>query len=163
MGKEFKGYVLLHKSLLESAIWNRNEVFDRRSAWIDLILRANYEDKTVMSETCDQITVHRGQLLTSQSKLAERWNWSKSKVHRFLGTLKNAEMLFYETVEWGKGGTLITIHNYEYYQDFGNFGNANGTQTERKPTSSRNASHAQLNKYKEIKVNKVKGGDDRWR
>ena len=41
------GWVKIHRQIQDNAIWMSDEPFDSRSAWIDLILMANHEDKEV--------------------------------------------------------------------------------------------------------------------
>ena len=107
-----QGYVYLQRKLLQSAIWQYNEPFDRRSAWVDLILRANYEDREVMAKN-SVITVHRGQHLESVTHIAKRWKWSQNKVRRFFRMLVDANMI---TTDGTPGGTLITLINYDKMQ-----------------------------------------------
>ena len=161
--RDFSGFIYLQKKILDNAIWQGSEPFDKRSAWVDLILRANYEDSEAMSRSGEVITVHRGQLLTSQTHLAERWKWSRPKVHRFLEHLKSAKMLNFEHLRWDRGATLVTILNYSVYQDPSVFVNAKRASNERKPCAERASSVTHLNKInKDNEINKKKG-DDFWR
>lgn len=157
-----QGYILLHKSLLDSSIWDSPGKYDLRSAWIDLLLRANYEDTEAMSRSGDVIIVRRGQLLTSQSKLAKRWGWSVSKVHRFCEKLKNANMLNFERLHWDHGATLMTILNYSYYQDSSHFVKSKKNSNENQRELEEKSNDAYLKEYKEYKRNKRKGEDPRW-
>lgn len=94
----------------------RHEPFHPFIAWVDLILMASHAD-----HLCGEVSVKRGQVLTSQMKLAERWRWDRKKVRKYLN--KCAE--FGEiSIEWGprdgpyrgpKWG-LLTICNYDTYQ-----------------------------------------------
>lgn len=36
-----KGWVKIHRAIEDSGIWQHKEPFDKRSAWIDLIMMAN--------------------------------------------------------------------------------------------------------------------------
>ncbi len=166
------GYIKLHRTLLQSAIWQGDafglnvggKEFDIRSAWIDLLLSANYTDKPAMSSTGDELMVHRGQLLTSQKNLAKRWNWSASKVHNVLVKLKNAKMLDFETLKWGRGCTLITIQNYCKYQGSSDFDKSNVWQTCGKTKSNVCQTTAHLKKGKKVKKGKKEkeGGEPEW-
>ena len=43
-----EGWIKVHRDLNDHWIWKSKEPFDKRSAWIDLILLANFKDfKTV--------------------------------------------------------------------------------------------------------------------
>lgn len=108
-----KGWITLHRKIQDCWIWEEDEPFDRRSAWIDLLLLANHEDAKVFFDG-DLITVQRGQRITSIRKLAERWKWSRTKVTKFLDILEKDGMI---TRRSDTKKTLLTIENYGIYQD----------------------------------------------
>lgn len=108
-----KGWIKTYRKLQDCWIWSDKEPFDKRSAWIDLLLTANHADKKLLFNG-QLITVKRGQILTSIRKLSERWKWSINKVYRFLKLLENDEMLQRKS---DNDRTLITIENYSVYQD----------------------------------------------
>ncbi len=105
---------------------NTGEPFSDTEAWIDLIMMANHKPARVYN-----VPVGRGQTLTSQVKLAKRWNWSRGKVRRFLKRLKTGHETVQRTVQQtDRGHTLITICNYDRYQgDFSQGGPATGPAT----------------------------------
>lgn len=108
-----KGWIKLQRKITDCWIWDDGSPFDRRSAWIDLLLTANHADKKVVLD--GQITtVKRGQILTSVRKLSERWKWSRTKVTAFLGILEKDGMVLKES---DTKKTLITVENYGFYQD----------------------------------------------
>lgn len=123
------GYIYLHRKLLDNFLWESKEKFDKRSAWIDMLLMANHADKEMMFDS-QMIVIHRGQYLTSQSKMAQRWGWNRKTVKKFLDTLKQSGMIQYDTTE---RSTLVTILQYAIYQDYKTFkgqlnGQVNGQQ-----------------------------------
>lgn len=109
-----QGWVSIHRSLFDHWIWTDKGEFDKRSAWIDLILMVNHEDKKVLINGKLE-TIKRGQRITSLNKLAERWKWSRKKVTNFLNLLEEDGMIIAKK-EQGKY-TVITIVNYSFYQD----------------------------------------------
>lgn len=110
------GWVKIYRQIQDNAIWTSNEPFDSRSAWIDLILMANHEEKEVY-QNGKFFTVKRGQLHRSQLKLSERWHWNKKRVNLFLKELKKVGMIDYETAKGGAtNGTTISIVNYDIFQ-----------------------------------------------
>lgn len=115
--KNNKGWVLIYRQLLESDIWNTEEPFDFRSAWIDLILMANHEDRSLILKSGDRVVIQRGQLWTSTRSLAKRWRWSNQKVLRYTKTLEKMGMV---TAKKSKSGTLITLEKYSDFQDMRN-------------------------------------------
>lgn len=122
-----KGWIKLHRQLQECWIWRRNEPFDMRSAWVDLLLSANHSDKKILFDG-ELITVGKGQILTSVRKLSDNWNWSTNRVYRFLKLLEQDGMLKKES---NKSRTLLTIVNYGVYQFCENTnGHSNGYTNE---------------------------------
>ena len=86
------GWIKLYRQIQECCIWKANEPFDKRSAWIDLLLSANHIDnKTVFNGKV--IIVKRGQFLTSIRSLSEKWKWSVNKTYRYIKLLENEKML----------------------------------------------------------------------
>lgn len=110
--KDDKGWILVHRKILDCFIWTEPEPFDRRSAWLDLLLLANHEDAKMFFDG-KPVTVKRGQRLTSIKALAERWGWSRHKVSDFLNILE-AEHMLGQVRDSRK--TLISIENYDVYQ-----------------------------------------------
>ena len=126
------GWIKLYRQLQDCYIWLDKEPFDKRSAWVDLLLTANHSDKKILFNG-ELITVKRGQILTSIRKLAERWKWSYDKTSRFLKLIESDGMLRKES---DNCRTLLTIENYELYQDV--------PITDRTPTSE-HTEHQQVN------------------
>lgn len=107
-----EGWISLHRKLQDCDIWLDDEPFDRRSAWIDLLLSANHENKGMIFDG-HHIEVKRGQLITSVRKLSAKWNWSKSKTLSYLRLLEELNMIEREA---DSRRTLLTIVNYGIYQ-----------------------------------------------
>lgn len=107
-----QGWIKIHRKLLECDIWDYDEPYTRRDAWIELLLLANHSDKDILFDN-HKITIHRGQYLTSVRKLAARWQWGKDKTLNFLRLLEECEMIKKES---DSRRTLLTIVNYEIYQ-----------------------------------------------
>jgi len=105
-----RGWIKLHRKTVDTDIWPGNEGrrFTRFEAWLDILLRASYKD-----HMCYDIPVKRGQVLTSQVKLAICWGWDSKTVRKFLKTLKKNSTIGTTTTN---KFTLITICNYDRYQ-----------------------------------------------
>jgi hypothetical protein len=153
------GWVAVHRRLADHPIWT-GERFTRGQAWVDLILRAAWKDYTAFQGN-RPIPVARGQVLTSQVKLAARWKWNRKTVRGFLEALKADIMVAIETSkETDTGYTLITICNYGPFQDMARAGadieNGFGPdiQTDIQRTSS---GHPVPTENKYNKVNNIAG------
>lgn len=113
MAGKSKGWIRLDRSIRDNWLWG-SERHSKQSAWIDLLLRANHEDRPIMIGT-RRIIVHRGQIWTSYKKLKEAWQWSNDRFYGFLNQLISDQMI---AVNPTKTGTLITVLNYSKYQGF---------------------------------------------
>jgi hypothetical protein len=89
-----------------------NEPYTEREAWVWLIGAVVWKDKTVRIGKF-VASLKRGQGAFSLRFLAEKWQWSKSRVDRFLDRLKNRDMIGTKT---DTGISIITINNYTEYQ-----------------------------------------------
>ena len=109
-----EGWIKLHRQIQSCEfLWDsKDEPFDRRSAWIDLLLMANHKDARLMFNG-KAITVKKGQRITSMRDLAIRWHWSRNKVKRYLDLLADEGMIVKES---DNRRTLLTIVKYDFYQ-----------------------------------------------
>lgn len=97
--------------------WQENKIFAKekfteREAWLYLIENSAYSPH-VQGIGRHRVSVARGQFVTSDRFLAKAWDWSKSRVNRYLCRLKIETMI--ETLG-GTDYTLISVCNYDYYQ-----------------------------------------------
>ncbi len=106
------GWIKLHRKIRENEIWEK-EPFDKRSAWIDLLLRATHkEEKFLIGNTV--IKLKSGEVFTSEKKLAKNWKWSRHKVRNFFILLEQIGQI--GTPKRTSRYTLLTIVNWEQYQ-----------------------------------------------
>ena len=143
MAKSGKGWIKLSRDITDHWLW-QEKPFDKKSAWIDLILMANHKDKTIFFSGAP-LLIKRGQLVTSEKKLSERWGWSRNKTRAFLGQLKVQGMIL---AEGTAKGTTLTLVNYDNFQGRGP---AEGTA---KGTAEGTADGTQTRMYKNDKNNK---------
>ena len=106
-----KGYVKIHRELLEHPIWT-SEKFTRGQAWADLILKANAQPGWVRKRGA-RIDLNRGDVGYSIKELSRQWDWSESKTRRFLKELENDEMV---TLKKTNVSCTITLVNYDMWQ-----------------------------------------------
>ena len=97
----------------------RGERYTRAQAWLWLIENAAWKPCKVLVDG-KIITLSRGQLSYSTRYLAGAWDWSKSRVDRFLKNLVAETMVNTRCSKTGTAsGTaqnVITICNYDRYQ-----------------------------------------------
>lgn len=114
MAKKDRGWIKIYRSITNNRIWLSQDPFDRRSAWIDILLSVNHEERTLILRNGKYIIVSAGQMFTSLDHLAERWHWSRNRVRRFLALIQAQDMC---TVSGTPSGTLLTVINWAFYQD----------------------------------------------
>ncbi|NBC37346.1 hypothetical protein GTZ99_12375 [Novosphingobium sp. FSY-8] len=106
------GFIALHREAFSHPVLKDA---DRFRAWFWLVAHAAWKP-TRHDARGRTITVERGQICAGREHLAKEWKWSPSAVERFLTRLETEQMIERET---GQGKTIITICNYDKYQDFG--------------------------------------------
>ena len=105
------GYIKLYRKCLENEFF-LEKPFDRWRAFEYLLISARYKPSRVILKG-QVIELEAGQLIVSEKKLAEKWDWSRGKVRRFLSLLESLQMI---QVNGTAYGTLVTIENYTKYQ-----------------------------------------------
>ena len=151
-----RGYVLLWRSMQDSEIWDSDDPFDMRSAWIDLIMMAAHKDTSfIMGKT--RISILRGQIYTSVRKLAARWRWGKDKTLRFLRLLEDMEMIRRDATV---NRTLLTLINYGVLQDPRDSDKDSNEDTNKDTNEDSTAPHTK-NVRKNVRKKKEEGGDSR--
>ncbi len=112
-----EGWICLHRRIQQNPLWYR-ERFTPGQAWVDLLLSAAYKRHTVqLKRSSAVLVIERGQILTSQARLAELWQWDRKTIRGFLRGLERARMLLIQTTKAGPNGyTLLSVLNYDAYQ-----------------------------------------------
>ena len=105
------GWIKLNRSIQENWLWEEKP-FDKKSAWIDLLLMANHKNNKFPLGN-EIIEVEQGSFITSEIKLMNRWGWSKTKLRNFLKLLESEKMI---TKVVDRKKTTINIVNYKVYQ-----------------------------------------------
>lgn len=110
-----KGYTKTYHHLIDATFWNDGKPYDDRSAYIDLLLRMNYTEKTFRpANSRETIIVHENEIFTSIGKLGKRWMWSENKVRRYLRMMEKLNFLRATAYT---SGTLITLINTDKNED----------------------------------------------
>lgn len=107
-----RGVFALDRGVFEHEVFKTKKPLSKLEAWIWLLGDAAWKGRSRIIDG-KKIELKRGQISHSIRFLATAWRWSKTKVERFLETLKNEDMIGTET---GTGLTVITIKNYNKYQ-----------------------------------------------
>ena len=118
------GWIKLHRKIKDNWLWENDKPFDKRSAWIDILLMVNHEKNKILFDN-ELIEVKPGERITSERKLADRWGWSRTKVRNFLELLEKDDMI---KVEKTTKKTSLKVVNWEKYQK-----EETGEKTTKKP------------------------------
>jgi len=112
-----RGYIALARGALDHPIVGVQKPFSRFEAWTWLLTQATFKPKRVRvsnGRSDSTLTMQRGQLSHSLRYIATAWGWSVKSVRTFLSRLETDRQI--ETQK-GTPQTLITICNYEVYQN----------------------------------------------
>ena len=128
------GYILLSRRLLQSSIMRRSPLMTK--LWVWLLMRASFKDTA---------TLKRGQVLTNIQEMREAMSYY-SGYRKITPTVKQIRGAYGGLTEGamvgitkGTGGLLITILNYERYQDPNNYGGHNGGHNGKSTEGTRRA------------------------
>lgn len=130
------GRIFLDRKIKE---WRWYQEGNTSRLFIHLLLSVNYEDRHF-----ENITVHRGEIVTSSSKLAEELRLSRQNIRTALNHLKSTGEI---TTKQHSKFTVITINNYNVYQDLTTLLTSNQPAANQQLTSNQ----PQCNKVKESK------------
>lgn len=105
------GWVAIDRGLISHWVW-RGERYTRGMAWVHLITLAAWRDHSEVYRG-ETVFRKRGTVHCSLRWLADKWEWDRRTVARFLDELAADNMI---QVEKNGGGTTITIVNYDKWQ-----------------------------------------------
>jgi hypothetical protein len=151
-----EGYVKIWRKLQDNPMW-LTEKFTRGQAWIDLIMLANHKDGFIRKRGL-KVPVKRGEVGWSELALAERWQWSRGKVRRFLKELKMVQQIGHQK---NNVTSLINLLNYDDYQgDSTTEETTDGHQTDTKRYRNKNDKNEKNNTYveNEVEINPSSNG-----
>lgn len=144
-----EGYIPISRKIFNHPFWKEERVYSFFEAWLDMIRTAKYNAETVLVKgRC--LSIPRGDLVASVRYLANRWNWHRGRVERFLKMLKEQDMIKTRTET---GISIISILNYDTYN---RTGDPNETAIGTDARQSRDSDRTKINKVnKENKGKKV--------
>tara|TARA_R110001599_G_scaffold6466_2_gene31720 strand:+ start:746 stop:1519 length:774 start_codon:yes stop_codon:yes gene_type:complete len=106
------GWISLHRQVQDHWLWKEKRELSKFEAWTDILLNVNHsEARVVIKNTV--YNIGRGESVMSLKNWADRWNWSRSRVKRFLSLLEKDEMI---RMKSDTNTTHLTICKYDSYQ-----------------------------------------------
>ena len=142
-----EGYVKLHRSIVDSTVFQDAEVL---KLWIWLLCNVAYADHDVLING-KIITVKTGQVITGRKKLGEQLNLSENKVYRALSILQKLGNV---NIKTNNRYSVVTVTKWAKYQSDNQ--NVNNTVTTQQQHSNNTATTQQQhsNTTKESKERK---------
>lgn len=138
------GFVKLYRRVLDNPVF-KSDAEAMAFAW--LILKASWQETEVRYKG-QIVRLERGQLTVSARDMAKAMEWSKSRVSRFLNTLRERDMIEYVS---GTYANVINIRNYGAFQSNSKI---DGTPAGQPEGQERDRSGTQNNEEKELKERK---------
>jgi hypothetical protein len=129
-----KGYILLHRKLIDSVIYKDSEYVH---LWVHLLLCASHNETEYLSGG-KIIKLKPGQFVTGRKKLSMQTGINESKIERILKVLENAQKIEQQTnnlnrcisiVKWGQYQKIeqqMNTHQYIKIKEIVNLGFPNG-------------------------------------
>lgn len=121
------GFIPISRKLFDNFLWKEKREFSRAEAWLDLIQLARFEASSTKEVINGQVVEYGlGERPLSLRLLADRWQWSKNRVDKFLDLLVSERMIMKRTAKGTGSGTdegtakrtgqtVISICNYASY------------------------------------------------
>jgi hypothetical protein len=106
------GFIKLYRGWQDSDLFH-DDPYCERAAWLWIISSAAWKDTVRRGARGQVIPIKRGQLHTSLRGMATVFNWSKSRVDRFLNVLEIGTAIERKS---GQSGCVLTVCNYDKYQ-----------------------------------------------
>ena len=106
------GWIKLYRCITEHWVW-KDKPFSKGQAWTDILLLSNHDDSKFVFGN-ELIDVERGSFITSETKLSDRWGWSRHKVRDFLNLLESDSMLVKKS---DAKRTSLKVLNYSVWQN----------------------------------------------
>ena len=108
------GWILTYRKIRDHWTWPDGE-YSKLEAWLDLLFEAEYE--TVQTKKKGEVVeIERGEQLYSKRKLAEKWQWSRTKLNNFLNCFKLDKMIKIKKTGMYHFPIKIRICKYDLYQ-----------------------------------------------
>ena len=113
-----EGAILISRALIDSEVFASEKLL---KIWIWLLIKANYKERTVpikIGAGQSTVTIKRGQLLFGRLSAENELFIDGSTIYK---CIKRLEKLKNIEIKSSSHYSVITICNYDYYQDFNNY------------------------------------------
>lgn len=141
------GWLKLYRSILDSAVFQDSEVL---KVWIWLLCNVAFEQHDTI---CYGKVIHLkpGQIATGRKKIAQCTDLNENKVYRALTALKSLGNI---EIKSTNKYSIITVVNWDKYQDENGKRTANEQQTNSKTTTEEQQDNSKRTQHKNVKKGK---------
>lgn len=138
-----QGWIKLHRSILD---WEWYDDPNTKIVFLHLLLKANHKDKAYKG-----VLVKRGEVVTGRLVLSAELRLSEQQIRTSLNRLKSTNEI---TIKTTNKNSVITIVNYDLYQEAENDQPANEPTVNQQTTNSQPTVNQQVTTNKNVKNNK---------
>ncbi len=140
-----EGWIKLHRKTLDNPIICKDN--DTLAIWIYLLLNATHQEIPALFKG-KKITLKKGQLITGRNSIGRQLNISSSKVQRVLKIFEDDGQIEQQTNNQNR---LISIVNWDKYQENEQQMNNERTTTEQQMNTNKNVKNDKNERMKENK------------
>jgi hypothetical protein len=138
-----QGWIKLHRSILD---WEWYDDPNTKIVFLHLLLKANHKDKAYKG-----VLVKRGEVVTGRLVLSAELRLSEQQIRTSLNRLKSTNEI---TIKTTNKNSVITIVNYDLYQEVENDQPANEPTVNQQTTNRQPTVNQQVTTNKNVKNNK---------
>lgn len=138
-----QGWIKLHRSILD---WEWYDDPNTKIVFLHLLLKANHKDKAYKG-----VLVKRGEVVTGRLVLSAELRLSEQQIRTALNRLKSTNEI---TIKTTNKNSVITIVNYDLYQEVENDQPTNEPIYNQQSTNKQPTANQQLTTNKNVKNNK---------
>lgn len=138
-----QGWIKLHRSILD---WEWYDDPNTKIVFLHLLLKANHKDKAYKG-----VLVKRGEVVTGRLVLSAELRLSEQQIRTSLNRLKSTNEI---TIKTTNKNSVITIVNYDLYQEVENDQPANEPTVNQQTTNKQPTVNQQVTTNKNVKNSK---------
>jgi hypothetical protein len=148
-----RGFIKLHRKIQDSLIYGDSKAVH---LWIHLLLKANHEERSFLFNG-QKVTCKSGEFITGRKVLSDQTKINESKIIRLLSLFENEQLI--EQQKTNKY-TLISIKNWDIYQNNNSGGQQNEQQMNNKRTTDEHKQELINTLIEELIKNNTAFGDN---
>lgn len=142
-----EGWIKLHRNLLESSLFEHPELL---KFWVWCLLKANHEEKNIRVGI-QEVSVKSGEFIFGRKKAANELHITETTAYKYLKRLEKEQRI---TIKSNNKFSVVTLINWEDYQQMEEKRNNKGTTKEQQKNNKGTTKEQQRNTNKNVKNDK---------